>query len=217
LKQAKGAAADRADSEEIAGDGRPRSKMTTSALHPVTDLGASVIDKAKRGDQQAFTALIKHYDHGLRALAYRLLGDADRMEDALQEAYVRMFRGLPSFRGDSRLGTWLYRIVYNVCLDELDRAGRLVQLPFEDTVDPPDTRPDIVETIAHRSGLARALATLPPEERAAVLLVDAQGFDYRGAGEVLGVPAGTIASRLNRARAALRQALEEHEEGVSGR
>jgi RNA polymerase sigma-70 factor, ECF subfamily len=191
--------------------------MTTSALHPVTDLGASVIDKAKHGDQEAFASLIKHYDHGLRALAYRLLGDADRMDDALQEAYVRVFRGLPDFRGDSRLGTWLYRIVYNVCLDELDRARRVFQLPLDDVVDPPDTRPDVVEMIAHRSTLARALAQLPPAERAAVLLVDAQGFDYRGAGEVLGVPAGTIASRLNRARAALRQGLEEHEEGVSAK
>jgi RNA polymerase sigma-70 factor, ECF subfamily len=191
--------------------------MTTSALAPITDLGASVIEEAKRGDEHAFTSLIKHYDPGLRALAYRLLGNVDRMEDALQEAYVRAFRGLPGFRGDSRLGTWLYRIVYNVCLDELERSRRLVQLPLEDTIDPPDPRPDVVEMVAHRSSLARALANLPPADRAAVLLVDAQGFDYRGAGEVLGVPAGTIASRLNRARAALRRALEESEEGVSGR
>jgi RNA polymerase sigma-70 factor (ECF subfamily) len=191
--------------------------MTTLSLDPCTDLGASLVDGAKRGDHQAFTALIKHYDPGLRALAYRLLGDVDRMEDALQEAYVRAFRGLPRFRGDSRLGTWLYRIVYNVCVDELERSRRLVQLPLEDTVDPPDPRPDVGEMVAHRSSLAHALAKLPPGERAAVLLVDAQGFDYRSAGVVLGVPAGTIASRLNRARAALRRALEEHEEGVSGR
>jgi RNA polymerase sigma-70 factor (ECF subfamily) len=189
--------------------------MTTSALDPSTDLSASVIEEAKRSDHQAFTALIKHYDRGLRALAYRLLGDRDRMEDALQEAYVKVFRGLPRFRGDSRLGTWLYRIVYNVCLDELNSSRRLVQLPLEDTVDPPDPRPDVVEIVAHRSVLAHALAKLPPDERAAVLLVDAQGFDYRSAGEVLGVPAGTVASRLNRARAALRRALEEYEEGVS--
>jgi RNA polymerase sigma-70 factor (ECF subfamily) len=191
--------------------------MTTSALDRITDLSASVIEEAKRGDNQAFTALIEHYDPGLRALAYRLLGNVERMDDALQEAYLRVFRGLPRFRGNSRLGTWLYRIVYNVCLDELARSRRIVQLPLEDTIDPPDPRPDVGEMVAHRSGLAHALAKLPPEERAAVLLVDAQGFDYRSAGVVLGVPAGTIASRLNRARAALRRALEEYEEGVSGK
>jgi RNA polymerase sigma-70 factor, ECF subfamily len=190
--------------------------MTTSALRPDTDVGAAVIDGAKRGDQEAFASVIKHYDPGLRALAYRLLGDPDRMDDALQEAYVKAFRSLSSFRGESRLGTWLYRIVYNACLDELERSRRVVQLPLEDAADPPDPRPDVAETVAGRSGLAEALAKLAPEERAAVLLVDAQGFDYRSAGKVLGVPQGTVASRLNRARSGLRRALGEQGEGVSG-
>jgi RNA polymerase sigma-70 factor, ECF subfamily len=181
--------------------------MTTSALRPDAELGTATIDRAKRGDHEAFASVIKQYDRGLRALAYRLLGDPDRMDDALQEAYVKAFRGLSSFRGESRLGTWLYRIVYNACLDELERSGRIVQLSLEDAADPPDPRLDLAETVASRTGLAEALAGLAPEERAAVLLVDAQGFDYRSAGRVLGVPVGTVASRLNRARAALRRAL----------
>jgi RNA polymerase sigma-70 factor, ECF subfamily len=183
--------------------------MTTSALHPAADIDAAVLERAKRGDQEAFAAVIKHYDPGLRALAYRLLGDADRMDDALQEAYVKAFRSLSSFRGESRLGTWLYRIVYNACLDELGRARHVVQLPLEEAAEPPDGRPDFAEAVADRSELAAALQELTPEERAAVILVDAQGFDYRSAGRVLGVPEGTVASRLNRARAALRRALGE--------
>lgn len=190
--------------------------MTTPALRSYTDLGTGVIDAAKRGDQDAFALLIRHYDPGLRSLAYRLLGNPDRMDDALQEAYVKAFRSLSRFRGESRLGTWLYRIVYNACLDELKRGRRFVQLPLEHAADPADPRPDIAETVAGRSRLAEALAELAVEERAAVLLVDAQGFDYRSAGEVLGVPEGTVASRLNRARAALRRALGERGEGVSG-
>jgi RNA polymerase sigma-70 factor, ECF subfamily len=190
--------------------------MTTSALRLTTDLDAAVIEEAQRGDQEAFATVIKHYDHGLRALAYRVLGDADRMDDALQEAYVKAFRSLSSFRGESRLGTWLYRIVYNACLDELERSRRVVQLPLEDALDPPDPRPDLAETVARRSGLAEALAELAPDERAAVLLVDAQGFDYRSAAEALGVPEGTVASRLNRARGELRRALGRQSEGVSG-
>jgi RNA polymerase sigma-70 factor, ECF subfamily len=192
-----------------------RASTTTSALRRDADLSIAVIEGAKRGDPEAFASVIKHYDSGLRALAYRLLGDRDRMDDALQEAYVKAFRGLSSFRGESRLGTWLYRIVYNACLDELERARRVVQLPLEDAADPSDPRTDGAEAVAGRSGLAEALAGLAPEERAAVLLVDAQGFDYRSAGNVLGVPEGTVASRLNRARAALRRALGEWEEGVS--
>lgn len=184
-------------------------RMTASALHPVADIDAAILDRAKRGDQDAFAAVIKHYDPGLRALAYRLLGDVDRMDDALQDAYVKAFRSLSSFRGESRLGTWLYRIVYNTCLDEIARSKRVVQLPLEDAGDPPDARPDVAERVADQSGLADALAELAPEERAAVFLVDAQGFDYRSAANALGVPEGTIASRLNRARAGLRRVLGE--------
>src|SRR5918995_574310 len=161
-------------------------------------------------------ALVRHYDGGLRALAYRLLGDRDRMDDVLQETYVRAFRGLPGFRGRSRVGTWLYRIAYNACLDELGRAGRVVHLPLADVAEPADPRLGVAETVAWRRDLAAALAELAPADRAAVLMVDAQGFGYRDAGEVLGVPEGTVASRLNRARAALRRALEDPSEGVSG-
>jgi RNA polymerase sigma factor (sigma-70 family) len=105
-------------------------------------------------------------------------------------------------------------------LQRLPRRARTlracIHLPLEEAVDPPDPRPDLAETVARRSGLADALAKLVPEERAAVLLVDAQGFDYRSAGQVLGIPEGTVASRLSRARAELRRALHGQAEGVSG-
>ena len=97
---------------------------TATALGSSVDVGTDVVDRARRGDQEAFAAVIRHYDPGLRALAYRLLGHRDQMDDALQEAYVKAFRGLPRFRGHARLGTWLYRIVYNACLDELKRPSR---------------------------------------------------------------------------------------------
>ena len=180
------------------------------------DVAPEVVELASRGDQEAFAALVRHYDHGLRALAYRLLGDRDRMDDVLQETYVRAFRGLPGFRGRSRVGTWLYRIAYNACLDELGRGTKVVHLPLAELAEPPDPRPGVAETVAWRRDLADALAELPLADRAAVLMVDAQGFGYRDAGEVLGVPEGTVASRLNRARAALRRALEGRSEGVGG-
>jgi RNA polymerase sigma-70 factor (ECF subfamily) len=176
-----------------------------------------VLERARAGDQGAFTALIRHYDRGLRALAYRLLGDRDRMDDALQEAYLRAFRALPSFRGSSGVGTWLYRIAYNACVDELERSRRTAVVSLEDAPERSDGRPDLADRIVGRTELAEALAELAPDDRAAVMLVDAQGFDYAGAGEVLGVPAGTIASRLNRARTALRRTLARRMEGVPKR
>jgi RNA polymerase sigma factor (sigma-70 family) len=103
---------------------------------PAVEIGVALLDRARRGDQEAFAAVIRHYDPGLRTLAYRLLGDRDRMDDALQEAYVKAFRALPRFRGDSKLGTWLYRIAYNACLDELKRSHRVIQLPLEEIAEP---------------------------------------------------------------------------------
>jgi RNA polymerase sigma-70 factor (ECF subfamily) len=179
------------------------------------EIAAAVVEQAKRGDQEAFAAVIRHYDRGLRALAYRLLGDRERMDDALQEAYLKAFRALPRFRGSSKLGSWLYRIAYNTCLDELERSRRVGQLPLSEVAEPPDPRSGVAETVASKRDLAQALSRLAPEDRLAILMVDVQGFGYRDAGEVLGVPEGTIASRLNRARAALRAALGTQAEGVS--
>ena len=161
---------------------------TATALGPAVDIGEGVIDRARRGDQEAFAAVIRHYDPGLRALAFRLLGDRDLMDDVLQEAYVKAFKGLPRFRGDSKLGTWLYRIAYNACMDELRRSRRGAEQPLTRQRPRPEWRPRRCRGGPRRP--RRALATLPPEERAAVLLVDAQGFDYRESGRVLGIPRG---------------------------
>jgi RNA polymerase sigma-70 factor, ECF subfamily len=183
--------------------------MKTLIAPGSAEIAPSIVDRARRGDQEAFAAVIRHYDRGLRSLAYRLLGDRDRMDDALQEAYLKAFRALPRFRGDSKLGTWLYRITYNVCLDELERSSRTTHLPLTEVPEPAGTTPPADEALSRREALAYALDSLNPDDRAAVLLVDADGFDYRAAGEILGVPAGTVASRLNRARAALRQTLSQ--------
>jgi RNA polymerase sigma-70 factor (ECF subfamily) len=173
------------------------------------------LTRARRGDQRAFAAIVRHYDAGLRALAFRLLGDRTRMDDALQETYVKAYRALPRFREESDLGTWLYRIAYNACVDELKRTHAVVDL--DSLRERAERSPDLLETAAIRQSLASALAELQPEDRAAVLLVDAQGFDYRSAGEILGIPEGTIASRLNRARAALRHELGDTKKGASTR
>lgn len=184
----------------------------------VTARAGDALERARKGDRDAFVALVQRHDQGLRALAYRLLGDRERMDDALQEAYVRAFRAIGHFRGDSAVATWLYRIAYNVCLEELARSrrdGHTVALEAVTAPVDPSAGPE--DSLALRTALAEALARLAPPDRAAVVLVDAHGFDYRSAGEVLGVPEGTVASRLNRARALLRRALAEPEEGGSAR
>ena len=160
----------------------------------------------------AFGELVAEHDRPLRALAFRLLGDRDAMDDVLQEAYAKALRGLPRFRGDAAPQTWLYRIVYNTCLDELRRRRRHPELPLESATWP--SVPDPGESPGQREALASALASLAPDQRAAVLLVDGEGLDYETAARVLGVRTGTLASRLSRARASLRRALAAEPEGV---
>lgn len=178
------------------------------------EVAPDVLARAKAGDRQAFTEVVRHYDHRLRALAYRLLGDRAAMDDALQEAYVKAYRALPGFREDAGLGTWLYRITYRACIDLQRRESRRRTGTTEWSPPPANAAgpaADPAATAANRTDLQRALAALPVDQRAAVLLVDAEGLDYDAAAAVLGVAPGTIASRLSRARAALRAALAEGE------
>jgi RNA polymerase sigma-70 factor (ECF subfamily) len=159
--------------------------------------------RLRRLDPDAFVELVRRHDLSHRRLAFRLLGGSERMDDVLQEAYVRAFRALPRFRGESSLETWLYRIVYNACVDDLRRHRT------HETLDEWDERLAAAPTQPEeRLDLAAALASLPPELRAVVLLIDAEGLTYEETAVVLGAPAGTIASRLNRARAHLQSALK---------
>jgi RNA polymerase sigma-70 factor (ECF subfamily) len=120
------------------------------------DVSPTVVERAKRGDDASFRALVLHYDRGLRSLAFRLLGSRERMDDALQEAYANAFRALPGFRGAASLGTWLYRIAYNACLDELERGRRVVTLPLDAAEDESDDR--LLEAeVAERTALEDVL------------------------------------------------------------
>ncbi len=157
-------------------------------------------------DAEGFLRLIREFDLRHRRLAFRLLGDRHRMDDVLQEAYARAFRALPRFAGRASAGTWLYRIVYNACLDDLRRSGARKEVPLDEWREAGSNRTERVE---QRLDLEAALAALPVELRAVALLVDAEELSYDEAAEILGIPPGTVASRLSRARAVLRAALEK--------
>ncbi len=165
-----------------------------------------VLARARKGDSDAFAEIVGHYDHRLRALAFRLLGDRDRMDDVLQEAYVKAYRSLPGFRGASGLGTWLYRITYNTCVDELRRRQLVL---VDDDFDPPSVEPEPAERYATASEVADMLGRLSPDLRATVLLVDGYGLAYADASRLLDVAPGTVRSRLHRARRHLRGATAD--------
>jgi RNA polymerase sigma-70 factor (ECF subfamily) len=176
---------------------------------PATSLpDVELVELARRGDRSAFDELIRRHDERMRGLAYRLLADRHGMDDALQEAYLKAYRALPRFRAGSDFGTWLYRITYNACIDDLRKRKRL-PVSTDDPTDPVSSRPGPDRVVSASETVRAALAELPVDQRITVVLVDGEGFDHREAAEILGVAPGTVASRLHRARGALRRILGE--------
>lgn len=161
------------------------------------------------GDPDAFGELVRRHRDRLWAVALRTLGDREEAADAVQDALVSAYRAAHTFRGQSAVTTWLHRITVNACLDRarkaasrktspVDDAERLEQLlePHE-SAEAPAERSDL-----HRQ-LVKALGTLPAEQRAALVLVDMQGYPVAEAAQILDVPVGTVKSRCARGRARL--------------
>ena len=171
------------------------------------EIDPHVLAAAQHGDDEAFVDVMRHYDRRLRVVAYHVLNDRQLMDDVLQDVTLRVYRSLARFRGESSLGTWLCRITYHACCDAMARANRDEPRAPDELPEPPDPAPDPVDALATRSALADAFALLPPEQRLAVLLVDREGYDYTTTATILGIRMGTLASRLNAARAALRRTL----------
>ena len=120
---------------------------------------------------------------------------------------MKAFRALPRFNRNARLGTWLYRITYNVCIDELRRSGREEWEELHDDSVVFDADPG--DHVVDRETVVEALSRLSPGYQAVLLLVDGQGFDYQAAAEILDIAEGTVASRLHRARQAMLRTLTE--------
>jgi RNA polymerase sigma-70 factor, ECF subfamily len=151
------------------------------------------------GDPDAFGELIRRHRDRLWAVALRTLGDREEAADAVQDALLSAYRAAERFRGDAAVTTWLHRIVVNACLDRARRrqARPTVPLPEVDVTAAP--APDRDTALA----VQQALRELPAEQRAALVLVDVQGYPVAEAAEILGVAEGTIKSRCARGRARL--------------
>ncbi|MFG2668154.1 RNA polymerase sigma factor SigM [Streptomyces sp. NPDC048387] len=161
------------------------------------------------GDPDAFGELVRRHRDRLWAVALRTLGDREEAADAVQDALVSAYRAAHTFRGDSAVTTWLHRITVNACLDRARKAASRRTAPLDDTdrlelllephesAEAPAERHDL-----HRQLLA-ALSTLPADQRAALVLVDMQGYPVAEAAAVLDVPVGTVKSRCARGRAKL--------------
>ena len=186
---------------------------------------ARLIERCRSGDLEAFDEIVALHQNRIFNLCYWMLTDRDEAADAAQDAFVRAWRAIPNFRSESALGTWLHRIAVNVCLDAKARRKK-TPLPYstletEDNegsvtrLDPPDKSDTPEQSLTRRErrdAVLEALANLPEHHRAVIVLFDIQGHTYEDAAQALDLPMGTLKSRLNRARAALRQALESQRE-----
>ncbi|MER6467193.1 RNA polymerase sigma factor SigM [Streptomyces collinus] len=161
------------------------------------------------GDPDAFGEIVRRHRDRLWAVALRTLGDREEAADAVQDALVSAYRAAHTFRGQSAVTTWLHRITVNACLDRARKAATRKTSPVDDTerleqlLEPHESASAPAERNDVSRQLLEALGTLPYEQRAALVLVDMQGYPVAEAARMLDVPTGTVKSRCARGRARL--------------
>ncbi|BCM68077.1 MULTISPECIES: RNA polymerase sigma factor SigM [Streptomyces] len=170
---------------------------------------ADLLARHVDGDPEAFGEIVRRHRDRLWAVALRTLGDREEAADAVQDALVSAYRAAHTFRGQSAVTTWLHRITVNACLDRARKAASRKTAPVDDTerleqlLEPHESASAPAERNDVHRQLLEALGTLPPEQRAALVLVDMQGYPVAEAARILDVPTGTVKSRCARGRARL--------------
>lgn len=174
----------------------------------------SLVERAQRGDREAFEALASASVGRLYAIAHRITHDADEAEDATQRTLIAMWEQLPSLRDVDRFEAWTYRLVVRFCLADARRHRRagIRQIPLDDRV---STSRDQMADADLRDQLRRALAALSPDHRAVVVLHHYAGVSLGEIAEILGVPYGTVGSRMHHAKRALRASMADHTEALA--
>ncbi|MBW3614131.1 MAG: RNA polymerase sigma factor [Actinobacteria bacterium] len=180
--------------------------------HPDLLDDAQLVVAAQEGDQRALDRLLRRHVDRLHAVCRRITGNDGDAADATQEALLALVRGLPRFDGRSSFSTWAYRVAANACLDELRRRRRRPEPMADEVLDwaaggAGGAGANSTDAAADRVDIDRALAQLPLEFRVAVVLRDLSGLEYSEIAEVLGVPVGTVKSRIARGRGALANLL----------
>ena len=182
-----------------------------------------LLERCRAGDTTAFDEIVAQHQNRVFNLCYWVLNDHEAAADAAQDAFVRAFRAIGSFRGEAAFSTWLHRIAVNVALNAA-RSRRHAPVPFStlendetgsrppEPVEPVDNPQEILNRRERRRAVHCALAELPEHHRFVLVLFDIEGYSYEEIAELLELPLGTVKSRLNRARLALRDKLEPQRE-----
>ena len=167
----------------------------------------ALVERAQHGDEEAFASLVHMGGDRLMAVAYRILRDVDRAEDAVQQTIVSAWRELPTLRDPDRFAGWLYRMLVHACYAEVRRVHRWNASVRAISVDTPRGRDDTL-SVEDRDQLERAFRRLPPEQRAVFVFHHHLGMRLAEIAETLDIPLGTVKSRLHYATETLRAAIE---------
>jgi len=180
----------------------------------------ALIQRCKDGDLSAFDELVRQYERQVYNFAYRLTHNYDDANDISADAFIKIYNAIESFRGDANFSTWLFRIVTNLYLDWRKRSKAHMNIPLDEYIDleessvtrqieDPSPGPlELLEAGERFQVLERAINDLPDYQRVMVILYHTQGQSYEEIAQIIGLPIGTVKSRLNRARLALRKKLE---------
>ncbi|QEK12330.1 sigma-70 family RNA polymerase sigma factor [Crassaminicella thermophila] len=183
-----------------------------------------LIKKSKQGDIESFETLIKEHQKLAFNIAYRMLGNIEDAKDATQDAFIKTYKSLNKFKGESGFSTWLYKIVTNTCLDVLRKRKSQKTYSYDHQIDTEDGKilrdlPDernipeiIVERREHQRNIQEAINCLSEHYKTVIVLRDIKGFSYEQISKILDCSEGTIKSRISRARKALKFEIEKNRE-----
>lgn len=183
-----------------------------------------LLDKAKKGDVEAFEILVEKYQKKVFNIALRMLGNYDDASELAQEAFIKIYKSINSFKQESSFSTWIYRIATNVCLDELRRRKNrnIAYIDEEIQTEDGEIRRELMdnsmspEAVAElnemRQAVNNAIMSLSEEHRIVVVMRDIHGMSYEEISKITNCPEGTVKSRINRARISLKGILKKNAE-----
>lgn len=187
-----------------------------------------LVKKAQKDDMQAFEQLVDNYRNKVFNIAYRIIGNYEDASELAQEVFIRIYKALKKFKGRSSFSTWVYSITKNVCYDEirkrknkkivyLDNDIELEESKIKRQLKDEGPQPDeIIEKSEIGEIIQEAIQKLSFEHRIVIVLRDIQGYSYDEIAEIVNCPAGTVKSRISRARKSLKRILEENRELLKG-
>jgi RNA polymerase sigma-70 factor (ECF subfamily) len=196
--------------------------------HNAADLDAKLVSRCKRGDNAAFAELIDRYQRKVYSIALGMVKNQEDAMDITQDSFVKVHKYLGNFQGTSSFYTWLYRIVFNLCIDHIRRSGKRPNTEFDERVGNNQDKDDISHFMSNRNDLNPskvigrkelaeringAISELPPYHQAVIVMREIEGLSYTEMAKIMQVSKGTIMSRLHHARQKLRRMLEPYIDG----